>query len=121
MTGECQRGSASVELVLLTPVLLLMVWFAAGVGRQADATATARLAADHGARAATMVRRSAMVDVAHRTATLVLADRPTSCAAPHIGVSVATGSVTVEVTCLAEGRRVHASSTEVIDVFRSVS
>ena len=114
-------GSASVELVLMTPVLLLMVWFATGVGRQVDAAATARLAADHGARAATMVRRSAMPEVAHRTALQVVASRPSSCATPGVSVRVTSASVTVEVVCTSQGRQVRAISTEVVDVYRSAT
>jgi hypothetical protein len=121
MSTARQRGNVSVEVVLLTPVLVLMAVWAAGIGRQTEAVATVRLAADHAARAATMVSRPAMVDVARRTASGVLADRPASCTSPHVGVEVEATRVIVEVGCLADGRRISATSTEVIDVYRGGS
>lgn len=112
------RGSATVELVLLTPVLMLFTVLAAQVGRDADAAAMVRLAADHAARSASMVRRTAMVSVAQVAANDVLQSRGAHCDDPKVAVAVTDVDVAVEVTCRTGRGVATARSVEVIDRYR---
>jgi Flp pilus assembly protein TadG len=126
------RGSVTTEVVLVTPVLVLLVLFVVAAGRAGQTVEQVRHAADQGARAASMVRTAAMPAVAEAA---VLADLTASgvpCAGPSVTTSV-TGtwparSVTVTVRCRVPlrglgpldgpGQLVSASSTEVIDRYR---
>ena len=121
MNGPRHQGSTSVELVVLAPVFLLLALLVAGAGAQVDTAATARLAADHGARSASMVSRFAMSETGRRAAGDVVSARATACGDPSIDVDVGATTVRVEVRCMVEGRVVRVSSSEVIDRFRSES
>lgn len=126
------RGSAAVEMVLLTPLLVLMLLFVVHVGRAGDGMTAVRHAADQGARAASMVSSSRMADVARRAVEEDLARAEHSCADASVTVrtSVVGESiwVTVGVVCStssdglsllgAGGARLSASSTEIIDRYR---
>lgn len=124
------RGSTTVEAVLMAPLLVLIVLFGIFVGRTAEATTEVKHAADQGARAAAMVSFQRMSDVARRAALDDLDDRGVSCPSPEISVSPSardhtvsvTVSCTVSVDGLAllgvEGPRLTATSIEVIDRYR---
>jgi Flp pilus assembly protein TadG len=130
-TGD--RGSVTVEMVILTPVLITLVLFVVFLGRAGGATEQVRHAADAGARAASIVSRPSMGNVAHLVATADLAANGVNCGSTTVSVSISNAprvsSVTVTVSCsvnsqgtalLGAGQRtLTASSTEVIDRFRS--
>lgn len=125
-------GSAALELVLLTPVLVTLLLFVVFAGRSGEGLSELRHAADQGARAASQASRYRM-SVAARNAVLAdLRSSGLSCTNPAVALSVGTGtasSVTVTVTCrvsdrglglLRVGQRtIRASSTEIIDRFRT--
>ena len=52
---DLDRGSVSVEMVALTPILVLLALFAVFVGRSAEGLTAVQHAADQGARAASKV------------------------------------------------------------------
>ena len=60
---KTDRGSATVELVLLAPVLVVLALFVVYAGRGAEALTQVRHSADQGARAASLVRVSRMETV----------------------------------------------------------
>lgn len=126
------RGSVAVEMVLLTPVLVLLTVFIVFLGRAGGSIQQVRHAADAGARAASIVGRSSMEQTASAVATRDLHDNGVNCSSTSVSVTVngtanAT-SVTVTVSCTindqgttllgANTRSVHASSTEVVDEHR---
>lgn len=128
-------GSAALELVLLTPVLVLMLLFVVFAGRSGEGLSELRHAADQGARAASQVSRSRMQAAARSAVVEDLRTSGLSCTNPRVALdSVATAtaaSVTVTVTCdvsneglglLRIGRRsLSATSTEILDRFRTDS
>jgi hypothetical protein len=127
-----ERGSATVEMVVLAPVLMSLLLFVVFAGRSTQATAQIRHAVDQGARAASMVRPERMAEVGRLTVLEDLRNNGDPCA--HVVVNVAvddespTRTVLVEVECeislnglqlLSLGRRIiEARSIEVIDVWR---
>lgn len=126
------RGSAAVEMVLLTPLLVLLLLFVVHVGRAGDGMTAVHHAADQGARAASMVSSGRMADVARRAVEKDLARADHSCADPSVSVRTSvvgeTTWVTVQVVCStsfdglsllgAGGARMSASSTEIVDRYR---
>ncbi|MGA1698850.1 MAG: TadE family protein, partial [Ilumatobacteraceae bacterium] len=66
MTGRQVRdkGSASVEMVLITPLLVIFVLFVIFGGRSVESSSDVKHAADQGARAASMVATSRMPNAA---------------------------------------------------------
>lgn len=126
------RGSAAVEMVLLTPLLVLLLLFVVHVGRAGDGMTAVRHAADQGARAASMVSSGRMADVARHAVEKDLARADHSCADPSVSVRTSvvgeTTWVTVQVVCStsfdrlsllgAGGVRMSASSTEIVDRYR---
>lgn len=127
------RGSAAVEIVILTPVLVAMMLFVVFVGRAGGAVEQVRHAADAGARAASLVTRSSMQNAAASAARSDLDANGSNCSSTTVSVAVSSGqgvdSVTVTVACAvntagtellgAAARTVSASSTEVIDRYRA--
>jgi Flp pilus assembly protein TadG len=125
------RGSVTVEMVLLTPVLMLFAIFAIFGGRTAESMTDVQHAADQGARAASLVSSSRMRAEAVRAVRLDLDQRGVSCPDPAISVepSLEGRVVTVTVTCRAreDGLEIlsvdtptlTASSTEVVDRYRA--
>ncbi|MFI0724345.1 TadE/TadG family type IV pilus assembly protein [Streptomyces sp. NPDC021224] len=104
--GEGARGSsgsATVELVLGVPVLVLMFWLLIYCGRASDTRLRIEDAAHQGARAATSDRTaSAAAADARATATAALSDAGITCRSVTVTTrgSLAPGSaVTVTVTC----------------------
>ena len=133
---RCERsgiGSAALEMVLLTPVLVLLLLFIVFAGRSGEAMSELRHAADQGARAASQVSRPRMVTAARSAVLTDLRTSGLSCTNPSVVVDTVTvsgsTSVTVTVTCsvssqglglLHIGRRsLQASSTEIVDRFRA--
>lgn len=123
------------ELVLLTPVLVVLLSFVVLAGRSGEGISELRHAADQGARAASQTARSRM-NVAARAAVVAdLRNSGLSCVEPSVALGTATSSdgsfVTVTVTCRVSNiglgllgvrsRTIRAASTEVIDRFRSDS
>lgn len=126
------RGSVATEMVLLTPVLVVLLLFIAYAGRSGVAVEQVRHAADQGARAASLVRTSSMPSTASSAVLADLRDNSVSCASPTVSTSTGTSgglrTVTVVVSCSvprrglallgAGSRSVTARSTEVIDRYR---
>lgn len=127
-----ERGSATVETVVLVPVLVALVLFAVYAGRSTQAMGQIRHAADQGARAASLVRVSRMQQVGRQAVLENLTENGSPCTNVMVNVAVDTESssraVLVEVECevslaglelLNLGRRtIEAESVEVIDVWR---
>lgn len=126
------RGSAGVELVLLTPVLVILLLFVVHVGRGGEGLSELRHAADQGARAASLVSRPRMSAAAEQAVRRDLLLSGSSCERPTVTVryqaSAMSNSVRVDVRCWvsntglaligARPLQLTASSTEVIDRFR---
>ena len=125
-------GSTAVELVLLTPVLVVLLLFVVHVGRSGEGLSELRHAADQGARAASLVSRSRMGAAAEQAVRQDLLLSGSSCERPAVTVSfqgsTLSASVRVDVRCWVSAAglnllgarpvRLSASSTEVIDRFR---
>lgn len=128
-SGTRDRGSAAVEMVLLTPLLVVLLLFVVYAGRAGQATEQVRHAADQGARAASMVSRPAWVAAARQAVETDLAQNGSPCSTTGVTVTSFSNYVTVSVTCRVErsglgllglsSRVVVASSTEIIDVHRA--
>lgn len=124
------RGSSSVEAVLIAPALVLLSMLVVSTSRVHSAGTRVSAAADAAARAASQVARDRMTQAAAETAHAHLADAAAVCS--RVGTSVRVEdspdgeSVVVRVSCqlsgrgvssFLDGRVVHATSTEVVDVF----
>jgi hypothetical protein len=134
--GRLQRGSMSIELVVLTPVVVMFVLLALGLGRFELAREQVIGAARAGAEAAAVAQSAGEAQSAASTAaTPALASGSSSCQDVHVVTNTAAfkagGRVQVEVTCevdfsdlLVPGWPGHASVEAVvsapIDPFRSV-
>lgn len=137
-TRQCRplrncSGSATVEMVLLTPILVLVAIFVVYLGRAGGATEQVRHAADVAARSASASSTTHMSGVAAAAARNDLAANGVNCASTSTSVAVnnspGSSSVTVTVSCLinrsglgllgVSAREVSASSTEVIDRYRA--
>ena len=127
-----ERGSATVETVVLVPVLVALVLFAVYAGRSTQAMGQIRHAADQGARAASLVRVSRMQQVGRQAVLENLTENGSPCTNVMVNVAVDTESssraVLVEVECEVSlaglellnlgTRTIEAESVEVIDVWR---
>ena len=127
-----EKGSATVEAVVLIPVLVALVLFVVYAGRSTQAIGQIRHAADQGARAASLVRTARMQEVGRQTVMESLRENGNPCSRVLVNVAVDTESsvqaVLVEVECevslsgLAflnlDTRTIEAESIEVIDVWR---
>lgn len=99
-----ERGSAAVELTLVTPLLLLMALVVVAFGRLAGARLQVEGAAHDAARAASLARSpAAATRAAQQAATASLGAEHLSCAALTVAVETAAyrpgGSVAVTVSC----------------------
>lgn len=126
-------GSAALELVLLTPVLVALMLFIVFAGRAGEGMSELRHAADQGARAASQASRTRMHQAARAAVLVDLRTSGLSCVDPTVAVATAMTpigtSVTVTVACRVSDaglrllrvgpRMMRASSTEIIDRFRS--
>jgi Flp pilus assembly protein TadG len=128
-----QRGTATVELVLLTPLLVAFLLFVVAVGRLAESRADVNAAARDGARAASIAPNGgAAPGAAQDAAQATLASAGVSCGS--FSVTTDTGSfdpgtqVKVTVSCdvqlgdlsplVGGSRTVTSEFVEVIDRFR---
>ena len=128
------EGSVTTELVLLTPVLLLLLGFVVLAGRVGEVQQQVLAAADEGARAASL-RADAAAGRAAATARIQdnLADAGVTCAGLTVAVDTSSfhrgGRVGVTVRCsiglgdvafagLPGSRSYEATAVEVIDTYR---
>src|SRR5581483_1109203 len=107
--GAGQRGSASVELVLATPVLVALMLLAVAGGRLASARGEVDAAARDSARAASLARSGAAAERDGRAAAeATLADRHVICRDRTVTIDLTDfqpgGTVTSTVTCAVELR-----------------
>lgn len=117
-----ELGSATAELVILTPLLILLLLFVVALGRLAGARIDVDGAAAQAARAASIARSpGAASAVAQQTASSALGAQHITCV--HLAVSVDTanftpgGSVAVTVTCgvdLADLTGLHLPGNEAV-------
>ena len=136
-TSADDNGSATAELVILTPVLILFLLLVVALGRLSGARLDVNAAAAQAARAASIARdpASATTD-ATQTASAALASQHLTCA--HLSIAVDTtqfnpgGDVAVTVSCSVDlstltGLHLPARETlsdrfvEPIDLYRSTT
>lgn len=99
-----ERGAAAVELVLVTPVLVVLMLFAVAGGRLASARAELDAAARDSARAASIARSPATAERAGQEAAgAALADERLTCQRFAVAIDTSDfrpgGMVTAVVTC----------------------
>lgn len=125
------RGSVTVELVLLAPVLVLFVTFVVAAGRLNQAGTTVREAADSAAREASLVSAEMAIPTGINRARTQLSRGARWCSAGSADAVVSRKDgfsiVTVRVSCslnrtgllsvVPVPARVIAESSEVIDVY----
>jgi len=132
-----ERGSAATELVLLTPVLIVMLCFVVALGRIASSRSEVDAAARDAARAASDARSIAAAVVDSDTAARGdLREGDVTCRSLSIVLDTdnfrAGGTVTATVLCtvalrdlvglaIPTSRTITAHFTEPIDVYRAVS
>ena len=129
-----ERGSAPVELVILTPVLVLFLLLYLGFGRITRADQLVDDAAAQAARAATLnyLSPGQAAAAAQQTATQALAASGLACASDDVTVQTGNdhpgGTITVQLACHADLSKavaaglpgsvtLTASSTSPIDVY----
>jgi Flp pilus assembly protein TadG len=127
------RGSVATEMVLLTPLLVIMLMFVVHAGRAGQGINQLKHAADQGARAASLVSEARMSSVAQQAVVDDLSTSGLSCMSARVGTSYVqsslSSSVTVTVSCRTSNEGLSllgahtvsmaASSTEVIDRYRA--
>ena len=129
------RGSMTVEVLLLTPVLMMLVMLIVYAGRYTEASIRVHRAADVGARVASISNDSQMLWKGEIAARTDIRLSKSSC--QQVDVDLRTSrigklmTVTTTVSCvvpvmglgllLLPTRRVEATSTEVIDYYTSRS
>ena len=132
-----ERGAVATELVLLTPLLILMLLFVVALGRLAGARINVDGAAAQAARAASIATTPGGATVAaQQAATAALGSDHVTCATLQIATDTARfapgGSVAVTVTCavsladltglaLPATEQVSSTAASVIDTYRSIS
>jgi len=134
---SAERGSAAVEITLLTPLLVIMLLFVVFLGRVTEARAVISDAAHQAARAASIAPSPATAAAqARQAADTALSGRGLSC--QHFTVSVGLGgfrpggTVRATVTCttglsdlalleVPGSRTLSASFTSVIDTYRTAA
>lgn len=132
-----ERGSAAVELVLVTPVLLVLLLLVVFGGRLAQARAQVDEAARDAARAASLARSpSAAQADGQAAAAATLSERGINCRELDVVIGVdgfaPGGTVTATVTCTADltdlvglgvpaSRSISAQFREPVDVYRGVT
>lgn len=132
-----ETGGVTVELVLLTPLLIVLLLFVVALGRLAGARLDVDGAAAQAARAASIARDPATgTNLARQTATTALGSDHVTCARLAVSTDTADfepgGQVVVTVTCTVDlaalsGLRLPASesitsrATSVVDTYRASS
>ena len=131
-----ERGAVATELVLLTPLLILMLLFVVALGRLAGARINVDGAAAQAARAASIATTpGGATAAAQQAAAAALGSDHVNCATLQIATDTARfapgGSVTVTVTCavalsdlsglrLPVTESISSTAASVIDTYRSV-
>ncbi|MFF3214155.1 TadE/TadG family type IV pilus assembly protein [Streptomyces sp. NPDC002886] len=133
------RGSASIEAAIITPVMLMLLCTAIAGGRIVTSGAKIDAAAEDGARAASISRTAASAQTeASEAAARTLNDQGIRCASTSISVNTAglavplgqVGTVTVTILCTVPlsdlllpgvpgSRTLTSQFTSVVDAFRS--
>lgn len=129
------RGAATVELALVAPVLVALMFLVVFAGRVADADAAVRRAASEAARAASLRQYPGdAVAAAEATVDANLDQAGVTCSTLAVDVDTGnfrpSGTVGVSVSCTGDmsdvafigvpgSRRFTAEAVEVIDTFRS--
>ena len=122
-----ERGSATAELVLLTPLLILFVLFIVGLGRLSHARALVNDAAAQAARAATLhyLSPGQAAAEAQQTAAAALASAGLACASENTNVNTADdhpgGTITVALSCEVNLSSVTAAGFPGTDTLRATS
>ena len=132
--GDDEAGSVATELVLLTPLLLLMLLFVVALGRTVSARLEVDGAAAQAARAASIARDPATATaMAQQAATTALGSDGVTCANLTVSTDTADfapgGQVQVTVTChvdlvglrLPASQTISSTATSVIDVYRAAT
>jgi Flp pilus assembly protein TadG len=124
-----QRGSTTVEMVLLAPVLMMLILLIVFAGRLTQANSQVRHAADQAARVASQKSDANRDGAATAAALADLSSNGIACLSPNVSISTSFAgqvqTVTATVSCevnrselapLAPGaQRLVGTSTEVID------
>lgn len=129
-----QRGTAVIELAILTPAVIVLLMFVVAAGRLAQARTDVYGAAAEAARAVSLRQRPADAAAdARARAERALANRPTTCRRLDVAVDtsglIPGGTVAARVTCsvqlsdlgllgLPGSRDVSATAYEVVDRYR---
>ncbi|MGH9295630.1 MAG: TadE/TadG family type IV pilus assembly protein [Acidimicrobiales bacterium] len=132
-----ERGAVTTELVLVTPLLILLLVFVVALGRLASARLDVDGAAGEAARAASIATDpAAATAAASQTADAALGSDHVTCADLAVSTDTASfapgGSVAVTVTCtvalgdltglrLPASESVSSTATSVIDTYRAIS
>jgi Flp pilus assembly protein TadG len=135
--GDREAGSVATELVLLTPLLLLMLLFVVALGRTVSARLEVDGAAAQAARAASIARDPTTASaMAQQAATTALGSDGVTCGNLTVSTDTADfapgGQVQVTVTChvdladlvglrLPASQSISSTATSVIDVYRAVT
>lgn len=125
---RCDRGNASMELAILTPLLGLGFLFVVWAGRAGQTASKVEHAADRGARAAALVSRARMAGVGQAEALAELSANGADCTGQSASVVLLVDRVVVTVRCAVSvqgisalpARVITATSAEPIDVYRAV-
>ncbi|WP_405657762.1 TadE family protein [Streptomyces sp. NBC_00079] len=100
---SADAGSATVELIVLIPVLILMLWFLLFCGRMADSRLRIEDAAHQAARAASSQRTAPAAEAqARTTAAEALEDAGITCRSLEVGTQGTVqpgGTVRAVITC----------------------
>jgi hypothetical protein len=126
------HGSMSVEATLLAPLLVVIVLFVVHLGRYGTTHLRLVTAADHAARAASLVHPRMMSKVGRGVALDNVSQNGIPCetfqASVHVGDDTDPATVRVDLSCVIDRRgldmlaplprRIDVSSTEVIDRWR---
>ena len=132
-----ESGSVATELVLLTPLLILMLLFVVALGRTVSARMEVDGAAAQAARAASIARDPVTATaMAEQAATTALGSDHVTCADLTVTTDTADfapgGQVAVTVTCsvdladlvglrLPASQSISSTSTAVIDLYRATT
>jgi Flp pilus assembly protein TadG len=106
-TGDADRGSSTAELVIVTPIIIIMLLLVVAFGRYAYGKQLVEQAASAAARAASLSTTAAQADSrAHQAASASLSDAGVSCTSMSITVDDsdfrAGGTVGATLTCTAD-------------------
>ena len=108
------RGNAAAELVLLTPALVLCAVFVFWCGRLGQARTQVDLAAESGARAASMVRRTRMIGIGRSAALASLDHNGVVCGSVSADVDVLEDRVRVTVHCTTDASGLEPFGSKVV-------